>query len=211
MKDPTDAPTPSPESRNTRSSLLDGALRVFAREGLQRATIRMIAEESGVNELTVFRHFQNKDRLISSVFDRLQETSAYSDLGSEEAWSGDLRANLTRFAHSFYDLLEKDEAFIRTLIGEARRHPIPYRKIIMDAFRMLHERLKANLEAAAAAGIIRKNVHFSAAADMFVNLLLAGMLKNTEGGCNDDGYTSAEYVATCVDLFATGLERKLRA
>jgi AcrR family transcriptional regulator len=210
MKEPMDAATPSPESQKTRSSLLEGALRVFAREGLQRATIRMIAEESGVNELTVFRHFQNKDRLISSVFDRLQETSAYGDLGSEEAWSGDLRTNLTRFAHSFYELLEKDEAFIRTLIGEARRHPIPYRKIIMDAFRMMHERLKANLEAAAAAGTIRKDVIFSAAADMFVNLLLAGMLKNTEGGCNH-GYTSEEYVATCVDLFATGLERKLRA
>jgi AcrR family transcriptional regulator len=209
MKDPTDSPTPSPESQKTRAHLLDGALRVFAREGLQRATIRMIAEETGVNELTLFRHFQNKEGLISAVFDRLKETRAYGDLDSEETWTGDVRENLHRFGMSFYAMIQNDEAFIRTLIGEARRHPVPYRKIIMDAFRTLHERLMANLEAAAAAGRIRKEVNISAAVDMFINMLLAGMLKNSEG-CND-GYTPEEYVATCVDLFATGLERKLRA
>jgi len=208
MKTPSDAPTPLPETKGTRANLLDGALRVFAREGLQRATIRMMAEETGVNELTIFRHFQNKEGLISAVFDRLKETSAYGDLSSEEAWSGGLRENLNRFGAAFYELIEKDEAFIRTLIGEARRHPIPYRKIIMDAFRALHDRLMANLEAAAHAGRIRTDVNFPATVDMFINMLLAGMLKNSEG-CND-GYTPAEYVATCVDLFTAGLERKTR-
>jgi AcrR family transcriptional regulator len=209
MRDTSASTAPPPESQGTRANLLDGALRVFAREGLQRATIRMVAEETGVNELTIFRHFQNKEGLISAVFDRLRETSAYGDLSSEEAWAGDLRENLNRFGASFYALMEKDEAFIRTLVGEARRHPVPYRKIIMDAFRMLHERLMANLEAAATAGRIRKDVNFSAAVDMFINMLFAGVLKNSEG-CNE-GYTSAEYVTTCVDLFTAGLERKVRA
>lgn len=203
MKSATATLKPKPDVQGARTKLLDAALRVFARDGLHRATTRIIAEEAGVNEVTLFRQFQSKDGLIAAVFERVTETNAYGDLGEEEAWAGDLRESLMRFGESFYAMLEKDEAFIRTLIGEARRHPEHYRKIIMDAIRHLRSRFIGNLEAARKNGKVRPEINLSAAVDTFTNMLMGGMLKNT-ASCNE-GYDATTYVATCVDIFAAGL------
>lgn len=43
------------------------AARVFAQEGLAGATTRAIAKAAKVNEVTLFRHFGTKDRLIAAV------------------------------------------------------------------------------------------------------------------------------------------------
>ena len=43
-----------------RERLLDAAAVVFAREGIAGSTTREIAQAAGVNEVTLFRLFQNK-------------------------------------------------------------------------------------------------------------------------------------------------------
>jgi AcrR family transcriptional regulator len=50
--------------------LLDAAMLVFARVGISGATTREIAKEAGVNEVTLFRNFQNKQGLLSEVLKR---------------------------------------------------------------------------------------------------------------------------------------------
>src|SRR3954466_8351143 len=54
-------------SASTRERLLAAAARVYARVGLNGATTRGIAAEAGVNEVTLFRHFKSKDRLLAAV------------------------------------------------------------------------------------------------------------------------------------------------
>ncbi|HEY3422640.1 MAG TPA: TetR/AcrR family transcriptional regulator [Methanocellaceae archaeon] len=44
--------------------ILDATIRVLAQEGYHGATTKKIAEEAGVNEVTVFRRFKNKENLI---------------------------------------------------------------------------------------------------------------------------------------------------
>lgn len=51
----------------TKDRIIEAALRAFARDGLQGATTRMIAQEAGVNEVTLFRHFQNKEGLLAAA------------------------------------------------------------------------------------------------------------------------------------------------
>ncbi len=50
-----------------RERLLAAAAEVFSREGLQGATTRVIAREAGVSEVTLFRLFENKERLLAEV------------------------------------------------------------------------------------------------------------------------------------------------
>lgn len=47
-----------------RTELLRAALRVYARHGYRGSTTRRIADEAGVNEVTIFRQFGTKDALI---------------------------------------------------------------------------------------------------------------------------------------------------
>jgi AcrR family transcriptional regulator len=48
----------------SRSKLLEAAARVYAECGFRGATTRRIAEEAGVNEVTIFRNFGSKAALI---------------------------------------------------------------------------------------------------------------------------------------------------
>lgn len=188
---------------STRNKIIAAALNVFARDGIPRATTRIIAEEAGVNEVTLFRHFTNKDGLLQAVFNTVMDTPAYESLDTDKAWVGTLHDVLRNFGISFYQMLERDEAFIRTLIGEARRLPEPHRKIVMEAIKPLRTRFLKVLERAQENGEVRKDVNLFAAMDMFTNMLMGGMLKNTVEFQRD--YAPRQYVNTCVEIFMAGI------
>lgn len=192
-----------PEASDTRHRILQAAGRVFARDGLQGATTRAIAQEAEVNEVTLFRHFQNKEGLLAEVMKQIVQANNDAALGSEIEWTGNLKKNLRRFADELYAKLQRDEPFLRTMVGEAHRRPEHSKKIIMDAVRPVRERFIANLEIARQAGLIRKGLDLGVAADTFTATLFGGMLRHTSG-CSW-GYPAEDFIATCVDIFAAGL------
>lgn len=51
----------------SRERILEAAARVYGEYGFRGATTRRIANEAGVNEITVFRHFGSKDALLSEA------------------------------------------------------------------------------------------------------------------------------------------------
>lgn len=52
---------------DNRTRILEAAARVYAQHGFRGATTRRIADEAGVNEITVFRHFGTKSALLDCV------------------------------------------------------------------------------------------------------------------------------------------------
>src|SRR5882724_5411671 len=120
----------------TRQRLLDAAFRVCSERGLHGATTREIAEVADVNEVTLFRHFGNKEKLIAALFQRAvtdQIESLIQSFNESEPDANDLQRDLTRYARRYNELLMTNEALIRTLIGEARRHPEEARQVICEA------------------------------------------------------------------------------
>ena len=51
-----------------KGKLLDVAARVYGEYGFRGATTRRIADEAGVNEITIFRQFGSKESLINDAF-----------------------------------------------------------------------------------------------------------------------------------------------
>src|SRR5215831_11444681 len=58
-------------ARDRRRQILDIASGIFARKGYQGATTREIAEEAGVNEALLFRHFPSKESLYWTMLEEL--------------------------------------------------------------------------------------------------------------------------------------------
>jgi len=56
-----------PMTEDHRHRILHAAARVYALHGRGGATTRRIAEEAGVNEVTIFRQFGSKDALLDSA------------------------------------------------------------------------------------------------------------------------------------------------
>lgn len=189
------------EALPTRQRLLDAAYRVCAERGLQGATTREIADEARVNEVTLFRHFGNKEKLIAAVFQR-SVAAQMESLSDSEPDANDLERDLRRYAARFNQMLFSNEALIRTIIGEARRHPEEARQVICDSVRPMRERLIAYLRTAQEAGSVRRDLVLGPVIDAFTGMLLSGMLRRTAKQLD---YTQEDYVASCVELFLRGI------
>lgn len=200
--------TPQTAGSATRERLISAAFKVFSRDGLHGATTRAIAQEAGVNEVTLFRHFQTKEGLLEALLTSMVDEAQQEEEQVDEAqWSrGSLRVNLLRYAERYYTQASGKEAFVRTILGEAQRYPEHARKILMDVYAPVRKALVTNLEAARKAGKVRRGVDLATAADAFMDMLLCGMLRHTAGLGGES--TPKQFIATCADIFAAGLATK---
>lgn len=64
-----------------QQDLLDGALKVFARDGFSRARIDAIAAEAGVSTRTIYNHYTDKAALFHTVIMASAERTAQHQIG----------------------------------------------------------------------------------------------------------------------------------
>src|SRR5687768_7863145 len=110
----------SPSLSPIRERLLDAAARVYAETGYRGATTRRIAQEAGVNEITLFRHFGSKTTLILEAVRQANlrtdcpvvPTSPGEPVAEIRGWVRDQLAHLTRL-----------RSIIRTSLGEVEERP----------------------------------------------------------------------------------------
>jgi AcrR family transcriptional regulator len=71
---PGEAPLARPaKSAQTRTLIVETALRLFAERGYDRTTMRVIAAEAGVSVGNAYYYFPSKEHLIQGFYDRIQE------------------------------------------------------------------------------------------------------------------------------------------
>nr|WP_089126120.1 TetR/AcrR family transcriptional regulator [Tolypothrix sp. NIES-4075] len=193
----------APKTAQTRARLIKAATEVFALEGLSGATTREIARVAKVNEVTLFRHFQNKEQLLAAVIQQMIALQAEA-LANEDEWTQDLLIDLRHYATLFNQMLEEHEGLIRTFIGEAKRHPNAACQILHDAAESLYKKLIAYLQKNQKNGTVRPEIDAEIAVDMFTGMLLSGMLRRTATPTTVS-YNRECYIDACVDLFVRGI------
>ncbi len=187
----------------THTRLLKAATEVFAAEGVTGATTREIARVAGVNEVTLFRHFQSKEQLLAAAIQQVTALQAEA-LANQDEWTQNLYIDLMHYAKLFNHMLEEHEALIRTFIGEAKRHPDAARRILHEASQSLRDKLTAYLRRGQENGTVLPEVDLRPAVDMFTGMLLSGMLRRTATPTTV-GYSRDCYIESCVDLFVRGI------
>ena len=103
-----------------RERLLDAAARVYAETGYRGATTRRIAQEAGVNEITLFRHFGSKTTLI---LEAVRQANLRSDCPSVPAVPGEPATELRAWVRAQLDHLTALRSIIRTSLGEVEERP----------------------------------------------------------------------------------------
>ncbi len=99
--------------------IFNAALKVVTERGYVGATTKLIAEEAGIGEVTLFRRFGNKERLI---LEALKQESAKIDTAIS-FYSGQLEADLTGILTAYQALLQARAPLIMTFYTEISRHP----------------------------------------------------------------------------------------
>ncbi|MDJ0650429.1 MAG: TetR family transcriptional regulator [Xenococcaceae cyanobacterium MO_188.B19] len=114
---------PNPR-KSTKARLIEAALDLFAERGVTETTTKAVAERAQVNEVTLFRNFGNKYRLLlaviqdSAVFARLVHTLV------EQASARDNMADfLQEYAQESLRTLKKAPDLVRSIVGEAGNYP----------------------------------------------------------------------------------------
>jgi AcrR family transcriptional regulator len=102
-----------------REKLLDATAQVFARLGYLGCTTRRVAQEAGVNEVTLFRHFGSKDTLIREALAHVERSTVAALPAEPKDPAGELLA----WAHQVYANLSAQRALIRRVLGETVERP----------------------------------------------------------------------------------------
>ena len=59
-----------------QKQITQAATKIIGEKGLRAFTVAKVAQEVGIKDSTIFRHFKNKDEIVSSVLDNLEEVLA---------------------------------------------------------------------------------------------------------------------------------------
>lgn len=102
-----------------RQKLLEAAARVFAEVGFRGATTRRIAEEAGVNEVTLFRLFGSKAQLMSEAIECIH-SDTHVVLPDEP---GDVEAELTEYFRASLEFMRRIRFMIRKTLAELEERP----------------------------------------------------------------------------------------
>lgn len=103
-----------------RQRLLQATLDVFAETGYRGATTRRIAQQAGVNEVTLFRQFGSKDQLIQEA---LQCAGHFGEQARLPAEPKDPRRELTQFCLIHAQQFSAGRALVRKVLSEIEEHP----------------------------------------------------------------------------------------
>jgi AcrR family transcriptional regulator len=103
---------------STDERILDAALRVFEEVGLRGATTRRIAEEAGVNEVTLFRRFGTKETLLLEAMRRGGDRHA--PLPEEPV---EPALELRTWCRAHVERLQRKRLLIRSTLIETDAHP----------------------------------------------------------------------------------------
>ena len=194
------------QNENTEEKIMRATFKVVQREGLQKATTKKIAAEAGVNEVTIFRKFENKKNLIETtqkfymdtLINKLNETFDYDeDEGIEEY--------LKKCFNGILEFSEDDFKVIGVALQEVRDDPD--RKLLMSTITdtiiiKLDNFFKLQLEK----GVL-KNINSKAVALMCFSLIFQSIILWQIYGSNTE--MEADYYAEdFLNIIFNGIKRK---
>ncbi len=151
-----------------RDRILEAAAQVYSETGFRGATTRRIAERAGVNEITLFRHFGSKTRLLHEAI----ECASSTNLCALPTRSEDPRTELRVWALASHREMFERRSLIRTAMGEMEERPDIFP---MDRSQAVCAGLELNayLDRLQHEGRIAADIDLRAATTMFMGTLFA--------------------------------------
>lgn len=150
-------------SHDLTTRLLDAAARVYAETGFRGTTTRRVAQEAGVNEVTLFRHFGTKEALVRAALAQVHRQSDLAELGDPR----DPGAELYRWARGIYRHWAGARDLISRVMGDLVEHP-EIAPGVCEEPHCEHARLSAYLVRLRDRGIATKDFHPDAAAGLLL-------------------------------------------
>lgn len=180
---------------DAKKCLLEATLKLISEKGYRGATTRKIAQEAGVTELTLFRHFGSKEKLFKELLGsytflpRLKELLPKLDgLSSREA--------LELIATRFLLTLKERKSMVRIMYSEYTTYPENIREVYNKFVLEMRTTLAAYFEGLQKRGVLRKNISPAMTARMFLWIIFS--------------YFRSEEIMQSSGMKKTAMEKQIR-
>lgn len=127
------------QKRRRREQLLDVALELFAREGVEKTTVGRIAQEANVSHGLLYHYFSSKEEVLYAIIERFSFLPQLTAI-FEEADGLPASEFLPEYVKRKQKLLEERSEAVWLLFVEARRNPQ-----IAERLDQLGEKMRAML------------------------------------------------------------------
>jgi AcrR family transcriptional regulator len=176
----------------TLDKLQNAAGRILVRSGLKAATTRRIAAEAGLSEMTLFRRFGTKERLLSAVMDRLllEETAR---VPIAQGTPGDLRTRLLECVKAQVTFINRNLPLIRIFVGDPEHFGEEERNILREVFSPMRREIRQILAQESLGAAELDLIVHQLAAIIFVHVLRVSRSERSP-------YSASQYLATAVDM-----------
>jgi AcrR family transcriptional regulator len=164
-------PTTIPGS-DSRERILEAAARVYAQYGFRGATTRLIAQEAGVNEVTLFRLFGSKAQLFDELLQKQLHASTVPILPDEPT---DPEPELTEWCAALLTQMRASRSFLRKMIGETEERPEAARSACIGPH-VAAESLERYVGRLRARGVADPDADLRTAISMFMSALFGDVM-----------------------------------
>lgn len=114
-----------PTVTQKQEQILQGAMRIFLKEGYIRTSMDRVSVEAGVSKQTIYSNFQDKEGLFKALIERVTIASFISIFCSEEI-QGEPGILLRKVAETYLTKVAENPdylALLRVIITESQRFP----------------------------------------------------------------------------------------
>lgn len=187
---------------DTQEKILQATIELIKEKGFKGATTREIARRAGVNEVTLFRHFQNKNGLVKAAFEKLSYVPSLSKALKEKVeW--DLEKDLLMFSKIYQRLLSENRDLILISLKEANLFP-ELQQQIANIPLQIKEYLIEYFKAMNVKGVVIET-NFEAQAMALIWLNFSFFMSRLQHNQNITRLTEDEFLKSAIGTFARGL------
>jgi TetR/AcrR family transcriptional repressor of mexJK operon len=113
-----------PKDLEKRAAILQAAKRLFTTQGFDGTSMDAIAAAAGVSKLTVYSHYQDKERLFVAAVECVCQEQMPAEIFLADL-KGPIRRQLLTIARAFFSLITSEEALAvhRTIVANAQQSP----------------------------------------------------------------------------------------
>ena len=99
-----------------RKQIIDIAVDLFSKRGFAEVTTREIAAGAGINEATIYKHFESKEALYDAVLEYYSDRALAVFDSVQIDSKTDFRAAMSDLAHRAFGFMEQDPRIFRLMI-----------------------------------------------------------------------------------------------
>jgi AcrR family transcriptional regulator len=200
-------PMTGPRVRNRRAQILSESSRLFAANGFNGTSIRLIATACGITEAAIYRHFKGKTQLYEEV---IRFKAGEHDIKGRVARSAaglGIEQVLKNLAEYVLELAHRDPELMQLMVNNSREKD-PATSVLFKEIRLpLIDHLTAEIAQRIATGEVRE-VDPVITARCFVGMVVDCALSiGVWEIINRESIGSNAVVANNVPIFARGLLR----